>query len=118
MKFASLSFVTWRNFLVRPGTVSDSTFEQSTIVEVVGKNRFEEVQIRNRFGIFQSAVDYNKRRKLVEKSDVLPALEMVTELRFRYRRLRLRGRSGFVAGLVPAGLVGVFAAGVDGLLAG
>ena len=67
MKFAGLTFVTGRNLLVRPRTVSDGAFEQSTISEVVGKNRFEEVQIGNRFGIFQSAVDYNKRRKLVEK---------------------------------------------------
>jgi hypothetical protein len=65
MKPASLSLVTRRNLLVRPRTVSDSAFEQSTILELVGENRFEEVQIRNRFGIFQSAVDYNKRRKLV-----------------------------------------------------
>lgn len=116
MKFASLSFVTRRNFFVRPRPVSDGAFEQSTIFEIVGENRFEEVQIRNRFGIFQSAVDYNKRRKLVEKSDVLPALEMATELQFRYRRLR--GRSGFVAGLVPAGLVELVVAGVDVLFAG
>lgn|ERR1700752_1031537 len=116
MKFASLTFITRRNFLVRPRTVSDGAFEQSTIFEIVGENRFEEVQVRNRFGIFQNTVDYNKRRKLVEKSDVLPALEMATELRFRYRRLR--GRSGFVPGLVPAGLLGLLVAGVAVLLAG
>jgi hypothetical protein len=43
--------------------MSDGAFEQSTIFEIVGENRFEEVQIRNRFGIFQSAVDYNKRQR-------------------------------------------------------
>ena len=75
MEFASLPLVTGRNFLVRPGTVCDSAFEQSTIFEVVRENRFEEVQIRSSFGILQSAVDYNKRRKLVEKCDVLPALK-------------------------------------------
>ena len=96
--------------------MSDSAFEQRTIFEVVGENRFEEVKVRNRFGIFQSTADYNKRRKLVEKSDALPALEMATELRFRYRRLR--GRSGFVPGLVPAGLVDVFVAGVAAAFAG
>ena len=54
--------------------MSDRTFEQRTIIEVVGENRFEEVEVRIRFGVLQSAVDYNKRRKLVEKCDVLPAL--------------------------------------------
>lgn len=67
MKLASLPFVTWRNFLVRPRTVRDGSFEQSTIFEVVGKNRFEEVQIRYRFGIFQSTVDYNKAGSLSKK---------------------------------------------------
>src|SRR4026209_1548662 len=116
MKLASLAFVTRRNLLVCPRTVSDGAFEQSTIFEIVGENRFEEVQIRNRFGIFQSAVDYNKRRQLVDKRDLLPALETVTELNVRYRLLR--GRSGFVAGLEPAGLADVFVAGVDALFAG
>lgn len=74
VQLARLSFVTRRNFFMCPGTVSNCAFEQSTICEVIRKNRFEEVQIGSRFGIFQSAVDYNKRRKLVEKSDGLPAL--------------------------------------------
>ena len=74
MEFASLALVTGRNFLVRPRTVSDGPFEQGAIVEVVGQNRFEEVEIGSRFGIFQNALDYNKRRKLVEKCDALPAL--------------------------------------------
>ena len=75
MKFASLPFVTRRNFLVCPRTMSDRPFEQRTIIEVIGENRFEEVEVRIRFGVLQSAVDYNKRRKLVEKCDVLPALK-------------------------------------------
>lgn len=79
MELAGLELVAGRNFLVRPGTMSNSTFEQSTIFEVVGKNRFEEVEVGNRFRILQSAADYNKRRKLVEKRDVLPALERLTE---------------------------------------
>ena len=74
MKLAGLALVTGRNLLVRPRAVSDGPFEQSTIVEVIGQNRFEEVQIGSRFGIFQNALDYNKRRKLVEKCDALPAL--------------------------------------------
>ena len=57
MKFTCLLFVSWRYLLVGPRTVSDGPFEQSTIFEVVSKNRFEEVQIRNRFGIFQNAAE-------------------------------------------------------------
>ena len=49
-----------RNFLVRPGTVSDSAFEQRSIFEFVSENRFEKVEIRNRFGIFQNALDYKQ----------------------------------------------------------
>lgn len=75
MEFTSLPFVARRNFLVRPGAMRDRSFEQTTIFEVVRENRFEEVEVRSRFGIFQNAVDYSKRRKLVEKLDVLPALE-------------------------------------------
>ena len=83
VKFTSLLFVSGRNFFVSPGTMSNGTFEQSTIVEVVSKNRLEEVEIRNRFGIFQNTVNYNKRRKLVEKLDRLPALErLLKELRY------------------------------------
>ena len=60
MQFASLAFVTRRNFLVRPRTVRDGPFEQSTIFEAVGQNRFEEVQIGNLFGIFQNTVNYKQ----------------------------------------------------------
>jgi hypothetical protein len=45
--------------------VSDGAFQQSAISEVIGQNRFEEVKIGNRFGIFQNALNYSKRRKLV-----------------------------------------------------
>ena len=48
MKLARLLFVAGRNFLMRPRTVSDGAFEQSTIFELVSQNRFEEVQIGNR----------------------------------------------------------------------
>jgi hypothetical protein len=74
VQFTSLEFVTRGNFLVSPRTMSDGPFEQSTILKVVRENRFEEIQVGSRFGIFQSALDYNKRRKLVEKCDLLPAL--------------------------------------------
>ena len=61
MEFAGLTFVTRRNLLMRPRAVSDGAFEQSTIFESISENRFEEVQVRNSFGIFQNAPDYNKR---------------------------------------------------------
>jgi hypothetical protein len=60
MKFPRLPFVSWRNFLVSPGTVCDGPFEQSTIFEVVRENRFEKVQIRSRFEVFQNARNYTK----------------------------------------------------------
>ena len=66
-------FVAGCNLLVGPRTMSDGSFEQSTIFELVSQNRFEEVQVRNRFGVFQSSTNYSKRRKLVSKSDELPA---------------------------------------------
>jgi hypothetical protein len=75
VQFASLPFVARRNLFVRPGTVSDGSFKQRTIFEAVRENRLEEVQVRNRFWIFQDALNYSKRRKLVEKLDALPALE-------------------------------------------
>lgn len=50
----------------------DGPLEQRAIFEVVIQNRFEEIEVGNRFGVFQSVQDYNKRRKLV-LSDELPA---------------------------------------------
>ena len=69
MKFARLHFVARRDFLVRPGTVSDGSFEQSAIFELVGEDRFEEIEIRNRFGMFQSVGNYNKTPEAVEKNN-------------------------------------------------
>jgi len=40
--------------------MGDGSFQQRTIFELVSENRFEEVQIGNRFGIFQDAVDYKQ----------------------------------------------------------
>ena len=54
MEFAGLSLVAGRNFFMGPRTVSDGAFEQSTIFEFIRENRFEEVQVRNGFGIFQA----------------------------------------------------------------
>ncbi len=55
MQFARLELVAGRDFLVRPRAMCDGSFEQRTIFEFVSENRFEEVQIGNRFGIFQNA---------------------------------------------------------------
>lgn len=52
----------------------DSAFEQSSIVKIVGKDRLQEVEVRYRGVVSQNMSDYNKRRKLVEKSDLLSAL--------------------------------------------
>jgi len=45
---------------MRPRAMGDGSFQQRTIFELVSENRFEEVQIGNRFGIFQDAVDYKQ----------------------------------------------------------
>src|ERR1044072_2974400 len=60
MKFPRLLLVARRNFLVRPRTMSDCSFEQSTIVELVGQDGLEEIQIGNRFGVLQDAVNYKQ----------------------------------------------------------
>src|SRR5689334_17109354 len=58
VEFACLAFVARRNFLVRPRTMRDGAFQQSTIFEVICEDRFQEIQIRNRFGIFQNGLNY------------------------------------------------------------
>ena len=73
MQFARFELVARCDALVGPRTMSDRTFEQRSIFEAVIQNRFEEVEVRDRFGVFQSVQDYNKRRKLV-LTDELPAL--------------------------------------------
>ena len=60
MEFACLAFIARRDLLVRPRPMSDGAFEQSTIFEPVREDRFEEVEIGNRFGIFQNGVNYSK----------------------------------------------------------
>ena len=55
VQFARFELLTGRDFLMRPRPVCDGPFEQRTIFESVSENRFEEVQIGNRFGIFQNA---------------------------------------------------------------
>jgi len=51
---------------VGPGSMSDGSFKQSTIVEGVGKDTLEEIEIwSRRIGVSQDISDYNKRRKLV-----------------------------------------------------
>lgn len=60
MKFARLLLISGRNFLVRPRTVGDGPFEQSTIVELVSQNGFEEIQIGSRVGVLQSGLNYKQ----------------------------------------------------------
>ena len=60
MEFARLELVAGRDFFMRPRSVCDGTFEQRTICEFVSENRFEEVQIGNRFGIFQNTGNYKQ----------------------------------------------------------
>ena len=73
MEFACLALIARRHFLVCPRTVRDGAFEQSTIFEVISEDRFEEIQIRNRFGIFQNALNYKQNAGSLSKK--LPALE-------------------------------------------
>jgi hypothetical protein len=68
MKFASLALIAGRDLLVRPGTMRDRAFEQSTIFEVISEDRFEEIEIRNRFGIFQNARNYKQNAGSLSKS--------------------------------------------------
>ena len=74
MEFACLELVTRRDFLVRPRAVSDSAFEQSTIFELVSENLFEEVEVGNRFGIFQNGVNYSKSNEKGWPSSATPAM--------------------------------------------
>ena len=60
MKFACLLFIARRNFLMRPRTMCDGPFEQSTIIELVSQNGLEEIKIGNRFGVFQNALNYKQ----------------------------------------------------------
>ena len=68
MEFACLALVAGRNFLMRPGTMRDGAFQQSTIFEVISEDRFEEIQIRSRFGIFQNALNYKQTPEACLKS--------------------------------------------------
>ena len=79
MKFARMLLVARRDFLMRPRTMSDGPFEQSTIVELVSQNGFEEIQIGNRFGVFQNALNYKQTPEACLKIDLLPALGMETD---------------------------------------
>ena len=69
MKFARLLLVAGRNLLVRPRTMSNRSFEQSTIIELVSQNGLEEVQIGNRFGVLQNGVNYKQTPEACLKTD-------------------------------------------------
>ena len=73
VQFARFELVARCDPFVGPGPMCDRAFEQGSIFEAVIQNRFEEVEVRDRFGVFQSVADYTKRRKLV-LIDELPAL--------------------------------------------
>jgi len=45
---------------VRPRTVGDGPFEQSTIVELVSQNGLEEIQIGSRVGVLQNGLNYKQ----------------------------------------------------------
>ena len=66
MKHPRLMLISRSYLFMGPRSVSDSSFQQSAIAEVVGKDGLEEVEIwRRRIGVSQNTSDYNKRRKLV-----------------------------------------------------
>ena len=60
MQFARLLFIARRNFLMCPRPVCDRAFEQSAIIELVSQDGLEEVQIGNRFGVLQNALNYKQ----------------------------------------------------------
>src|SRR6185437_10651639 len=60
VEFACLALIAGRHLLVCPGAMRDGAFQQSTIFEVIGEDRFEEIQIRSRFGIFQNVLNYKQ----------------------------------------------------------
>src|ERR1041385_4945186 len=80
----------------------DGAVEQSTIFEVIGEDRFQEIQIRNRFGIFQNELNYKQNAGSLSKSsrrwngDEMPfGLLVVTSwfIRLGSSRLGATGRS-------------------------
>ena len=58
--------ISGRYLFMGPGSMRDGSFEQNTIVEGIGKDALEEIEIwSRRIGVSQDTSDYNKRRKLV-----------------------------------------------------
>src|ERR1044072_9873248 len=107
MKFPRLLLVARRNFLVRPRTMSDCSFEQSTIIELVGQDGLEEIQIGNRFGVLQDAVNYKQTPEACLKRLAAGAgngdrlLWLVAwSVGFSARRFRRAGRSRCAGGAV------------------
>ena len=70
VQFASFELVAGRNFLMRPRAVRDGPFEQRAIVEFVSENRFEEIEIGNRFGIFQNRRNYKQTPEACLKTEL------------------------------------------------
>ena len=97
------------NLLVGPRTMSDCSFEQSPIFKLVIQNRFEEIEVRNRFGVFQSSTNYNKRRKLVSGKATSFRRRWKEKVNYDYRRGLGAGFALVAAGVavgVAAGFVG------------
>ena len=89
MKLAGLSLVSGRDFLVRPRAVSDGAFEQSTFFEFVSEDRFEEVEVRNSFGIFQNALLADVFEAITGAIFLDGGLEAATEFVCRALRVEL-----------------------------
>ena len=94
--------------------MSYSAFEQSSIFEVVSQNRFEEVQIGNRFRIFQNTANYSKRRKLVSGKATSFRRRWKEKVNYDYRRGFLGAGFALVAAGVAVGVAHGHAARVHG----
>ena len=113
MQLARLVIVAGCNLLVGPRTMCDCSFEQSPIFKLVIQNRFEQIEVRNRFGVFQSSTDYNKRRKLVSGKATSFRRRWKEKVNYDY----WRGFLGAGFALVAAGVAVGVAAGFVGAAA-
>ena len=108
MQLARLVIVAGWNLLVGPRTMSDCSFEQSPIFKLVIQNRFEEIEVRNRFGVFQSSTNYNKRRKLVSGKATSFRRRWKEKVNYDYRRGFLGAGFALVAAGVAVGVAAGF----------
>ena len=67
MELTSLVFRAGRHLFVGPGTMRDRTLQQGTVLELVNKNGFQEVEIRSCNPLFlQGRFDCNKAGSVVK----------------------------------------------------